>query len=218
MTLPLIVLAVLSIFGGFINTPKNVLGLENIFTAHNFTEWLAHSVVNAHPGEFQPGIAIIALALAIAAIFLARSIYGLGKSSHVEDHDPLIDRIPSGGAAIFGLANARFYWDETYFRLFENPYNVMSQFLANTVDWRFWHDYFHDTVIAKGFNSIAQLLAKPVDLGIIDGLVKDVGILVRWISGRVRLVQTGYVRTYAVSFLLGVVLVIVILILPALQR
>ncbi len=218
MTFPLIVLAVLSVFGGFINTPANVLGLENIFTAHNFTQWLEHSIVHAHAAPFQPGIAIFALGLAIVAIFAARSIYGQGKSAHVEDHDPLIDRIPSGGAAIFGLANARLYWDETYFRLFENPFNKMSQFLANTLDWRFWHDYFHDVVIGKGFTSIAQLLAKPVDLGIIDGLVNDVGLVVKWISGRVRLVQTGYVRTYAVSFLLGVVLVIVILILPALQR
>ena len=55
-------------------------------------------------------------------------------------------------------------------------------------------------------------------LGIIDGLVNDVGVVVKWISNRFKLVQTGYVRTYAVSFLLGVVLVIVILILPALQR
>jgi NADH-quinone oxidoreductase subunit L len=218
MTIPLIVLAFLSVFGGFINTPKNVLGLENIFTAHNFTEWLEHSVIYAHAADFQPGIAIAALALAIAAIFLARSIYGKGKSAHVEDHDPLIDRVPSGGSTIFGLANARLYWDETYFRLFENPYNQLSQFLANTVDWRFWHDYFHETVIAKGFNSIAQILSKPVDLGIIDGLVNDVGAVVKWFSNRLRVVQTGYVRTYAVSFLLGVVLVIVILILPALQR
>jgi len=218
MTFPLMVLAFLSIFGGFINTPANVLGLENIFTAHNFTEWLEHSIVHAHAAAFQPGIALLALGLALVAIFTARSIYGLGKSSHVEDHDPLIDRIPAGGSTIFGLANAKLYWDETYFRLFENPYNKMSQFLANTVDWRFWHDYFHDTVIGKGFNGIAEILSKPVDLGIIDGLVNDVGSVVRWFSSRIRVVQTGYVRTYAVSVLLGVVLVIVILILPALQR
>ncbi len=218
MTFPLIVLAFLSIFGGFINTPANVLGLENIFTAHNFTQWLEHSIVHAHAAPFQPGIALLALGLAIVAIFAARSIYGLGKSTKVEDHDPLIDRIPAGGAAIFGMANAKLYWDENYFRFIENPFNKMSQFLANTVDWRFWHDYFHDTVIGKGFVGISQLLAKPVDLGIIDGLVNDVGSVVKWISGRVRVVQTGYVRTYAVSVLLGVVLVIVILILPALQR
>ncbi|MBI1279722.1 MAG: hypothetical protein GC179_16460 [Anaerolineaceae bacterium] len=218
MTFPLMVLAFLSIFGGFINTPANVLGLENIFTAHNFTEWLEHSIVHAHAAEFQPGIALLALGLAIAAIFAARSIYGLGKSSRVEDHDPLIDRIPSGGSTIFGLANAKLYWDENYFRFIENPFNKMSQFLANTLDWRFWHDYFHDTVIGKGFVGISQLLAKPVDLGIIDGLVNDVGSVVRWVSNRVRVVQTGYVRTYAVSVLLGVVLVIIVLILPALQR
>ncbi len=218
MTFPLMVLALLSTFGGFINTPKNVLGLENIFTAHNFTEWLEYSIVHAHAADFQPGIAIFTLGLAIFAIFAARSIYGRGKSSVVTDHDPLVDRIPSGGATIFGLANARLYWDETYFKLFENPFNRMSKFLADTLDWRFWHDYFHETVIAKGFNGIAQLLSKPVDLGLIDGIVNGVASIVRWVSGRVRLVQTGYVRTYAISLMLGVVLVIVILILPALQR
>ncbi|MCA0458334.1 MAG: hypothetical protein LCI00_30500 [Chloroflexi bacterium] len=217
MTFPLMVLAFLSIFGGFLNTPSNVLGLENIFTAHNFTTWLEHSLVHVHAAEFQPGIALAALALAIGAIFAARSIYGKGKSSNVADHDPIADRV-SGGATIFGLANARLYWDETYYRLFENPFNKASQFLANTLDWRFWHDYFHNTVIAKGFNGIAQLLSKPVDIGLIDGIVNGVGRLVRGISGGVRKVQTGYVRTYAISFMLGVVLVIVILILPALQR
>ncbi|MEO8613397.1 MAG: hypothetical protein ABI690_36245, partial [Chloroflexota bacterium] len=106
----------------------------------------------------------------------------------------------------------------TYYRLFENPFNVLSRFLANTLDWDFWHDYVHNTVIWKGFDAIGQILARGVDLGIIDGIVNGVGTLVRWISGRIRRVQTGYVRTYAVTFLLGVVLVIVILLLPALTN
>jgi hypothetical protein len=46
--------------------------------------------------------------------------------------------------------------------------------------------------------------------------VNGVGRLARWIAGLIRPVQTGYVRTYAVTLLLGVVLVIVILLLPLL--
>jgi NADH-quinone oxidoreductase subunit L len=107
------------------------------------------------------------------------------------------------------------YWDETYYRLFENPFNVLSRFLANTLDGDFWHDYFHNTIIWKGFHAIGQLLARGVDLGIVDGIVNGVGKVISRFAGRGRRVQTGYVRTYAVTLLLGVVLVIVLLLLPA---
>jgi NADH-quinone oxidoreductase subunit L len=49
---------------------------------------------------------------------------------------------------------------------------------------------------------------------LIDGVVNGVGALARLFSGRLRKVQTGYVRTYAVTILVGVVLVIVVLLLP----
>ncbi len=212
MTIPLVILGLLSIFGGFLNTPANVLGLDNIFGAHKFTTWLEPSVANAHAAEFQPLIALGALTLAIAAILLARSIYGANHSVVDGTSDPLAVRRDT--APLWNFANARMYWDETYYRLFENPFNVLSRFMANTLDWDFWHDYVHNTVIAKGFNTVSQILARGVDLGIIDGIVNGVGSLVRWVSGRFRTVQTGYVRTYAVTLLLGVVLVIVLLLLP----
>jgi len=216
MTIPLMALGALSLLGGFFNTPANVLGLDRIFGAHIFTSFLQPTVLHAHAGEFQPVIAIGALSLAIAAIFLARSIYGKGKSVTEHNSDPLAERAETG--MIWRVANARLYWDETYFRLFENPFNKISVFLADTLDWRFWHDYVHNNVIAKGFNAIGGLLSKPVDLGLIDGTVNGVGALARWTSGKMRRSQTGYVRTYAVTLMLGVVLVIVILLLPMLQR
>jgi NADH:ubiquinone oxidoreductase subunit 5 (subunit L)/multisubunit Na+/H+ antiporter MnhA subunit len=175
---------------------------------------LEHSVSHAHAAEFQPGIALLALALALIAIFTARTIYGQGPALTENGEDPLYAN--AGTRAIWSFANARMYWDQTYFRLFENPFNVLSRFLANTLDQAFLHDYFHNTILWKGFDAIGQLLAKPVDLGIIDGIVNGVGRLARWISRIIRPVQTGYVRTYAVTLLLGVVLVIVILLLPLL--
>ena len=80
------------------------------------------------------------------------------------------------------------------------------------------HSYFHDSVIKKGYDGIGRLLAQPVDKGIIDGAVNGVGALVRLFSGRLRGVQTGYVRTYAVALLLGVVAVVVVMLLPLLQN
>lgn len=214
MAIPLIILGILSIFGGFLNTPSNVLGLDNIFGAHRFSTFLEYSVVNLHTAEFQPLIALGALALALGAIFLARSIYGSGKALTQDGRDPLAVRGDTG--AIWNLANARLYWDETYFRLLENPFNKLSLFLADRLDWDFWHDYFHNSVIWKGFDAVGNLLAKPVDLGLIDGIVNGIGRVTGWGAGRLRRVQTGYVRTYAVTLMLGVVLVIVLLLLPLL--
>jgi len=220
MTTPLIILAVLAVVAGFMNMPGNAgiptLGLDRILGLHQFGSFLEHSVYNLHSADFQPIIAIVALALALGAIFLARSIYGLNRAVTADRRDPL-EANPAFRPG-WQLANARLYWDDVYGRVFEQPFNRASVFLADTLDWAFWHDYVHDTVIYKGFNGIARLLAEPVDQGIIDWAVNGVGRLVRWVSGGLRQTQTGYVRTYAVTLLFGVILVLVILLWPWIQR
>lgn len=215
MTIPLIVLAFFSLVAGFFNTPTGFLGLDNLFGAHRFTDWLEQTVAHAHAGEFQLGIAALALILALGAIFLAQRIYGRNKAV-VDNRDPLALRGET--SALWTLANAKLYWDETYNRLFERPFNALSRFFADTLDWAFWHDYIHDTVIYKGFNAVGDLLSQPIDLGIIDGIVNGVGRVARWVSGGLRVIQTGYVRTYAITLLVGVVLVIIVILLPLLQR
>ena len=214
MTLPLLILAFLSLIVGFINTPNFII-FKDIFGTERFTQWLEHSVLHASGVEFQPLLAATAFALALAAIWLAHRIYGNNKGIVRESHDPL-ELLPETGR-LWSLANARLYWDQTYFRLFENPFNRTADFLANTLDWNFWHDYVHDSVLARGFNAIANLLSNPVDLGIIDGVVNGAGWAANRISGGMRRIQTGYVRTYAITFLFGVVLVIIVLLLPLLN-
>lgn len=215
MTIPLIVLAFFSLTAGFMNTPSGVLGLDNLFGAHLFTDWLAYSVANAHAGDFQLLIALTALGLALVAMYTANRIYS-GSRAVATQRDPLA--LSPNFGPIWKLANARLYWDEIYGRLFEQPFNRASRFLADRIDWDFLHDYLHDTVIWRGFDAIGQLLAKPVDLGIIDGAVNGLGRLAQFIAGRMRRVQSGYVRTYAITLLLGVVIVIIVLLLPLLQN
>ncbi|MBI1258922.1 MAG: hypothetical protein GC204_15740 [Chloroflexi bacterium] len=214
MTIPLIVLAFFSLFVGFINTPNFIL-FKSIFGEERFTQWLEQSVLYVKGVEFQPLLALIAFLVALGSMILAGRIYGHNKAVVNHGHDPL-EMQPETGA-LWSFANARMYWDRTYYRLFENPFNVASKFLADTLDWAFWHDWFHNMVLVRGFNAIATFLSKPVDLGLIDGVVNGVGSLARWISGRLRTVQTGYVRTYAVTILLGVVVVIIVLLLPMLN-
>ncbi|MBC7810743.1 MAG: hypothetical protein H7175_06325 [Burkholderiales bacterium] len=212
MTIPLLVLGFFSLFVGFINTPTGVLGLSNIFGAHGLATWLEASVANLHIAEFQPLIALGALIIGLGAIFLARSIYGFNHALTKKGRDPLEARPESAQA--FKLANARMYWDEAYDAIFVRPFQRIGYWLADKLDWAFWHDYVHDTVIWRGFVAIGDLLANPFDLGLIDGIVNGIGRLAQWISARGSRVQTGYVRTYAISVLLGVVVVILLLLLP----
>ncbi len=218
MTLPLLILAFFSVVGGLFNVPANggaftLFGLfEQWFGVHGFTHWLEASVANAHTAEFQHLWAIVALGIGLGAIFTARAIFGFGHALTDDRRDPLAVR--PGIGAIWNAANAKLWWDETYYRLFEGPFNRISVFLADTLDWAFWHDYFHDVVLRNGFNAIGNLLSQPVDLGIVDGIVNGVARLIGWFAGRLRTVQTGYVRTYAIAVLLGVVFVIVVLLLP----
>lgn len=221
MTIPLVLLAIGSLFGGFLNLPtaspfSGFLGLKD----HEFGHWLEATIPSVTTSEtltFNWMLAIAATVVAVGAIFLAHSIYSGNKSvvDREDDElgtDPLAKRASTRQAWAF--ANARMYWDETYFRLFENPYNRIAAFFADTVDWRFLHDYFHDSVVKRGYDSIGNLLANPIDLGIIDMIVNGVGTVIRFISGRSRGIQTGYVRTYALAVLLGVVAVVVVMLLP----
>jgi len=115
---------------------------------------------------------------------------------------------------VWVAANRRMYSDDLYNWLFLYPYERIGKFLAETLDWNFWHDYFHNNVIKAGYDAFSEILSKPIDVGLIDAIVNGVGKVVSFFGGRSRGIQTGYVRTYAVAVLVGVVLVIVLMLLP----
>ena len=54
-------------------------------------------------------------------------------------------------ASIFTTLNAKYWVDEFYDWLIVRPFKWLAQFLAYMIDWRFWHDWFHDSVIAATF-------------------------------------------------------------------
>ncbi len=215
---PLIILAFFSVVIGFINIPTGAgifaLGLDGSIGLHVLGNFLEHSIFASAfvLPPFQPLIALTALGIGIGAIVLARGIYGGVKAINADGKDPL-EADPAIGV-VWAVAHARMYWDEIYFALIIRPYMRIADFVANAVDWVFLHDYFHDSVLLKGYKSIGQLLSKPIDLGIIDGAVNGFATLARRASGLLRNVQTGYVRTYAFALFLGVLLVLVLMLAP----
>src|SRR5690606_21773337 len=70
MTIPLIVLAVLSVIGGFMNVPDGFPLLGSLFGVHQLTDWLSHSVVYAHAGAFNVLLAAVAVLVALGAMYV----------------------------------------------------------------------------------------------------------------------------------------------------
>jgi NADH-quinone oxidoreductase subunit L len=165
VTVPLIVLALLSIGGGALNLPGS-LWLEH---------WLEHSLAEVHAGEFLLPVAAGSLAVALAGFLIAWLIYGRKPLADAKTPDPLARPLGS----VYRGMESKWKVDELYHAVIVRPYQALSGFLAG-----------------------------PVDQGVIDGLVNGIASLFSMLAQLVRRLQTGYVRTYALAVLAGVVAVL----------
>ncbi len=199
MTVPLMVLAALSVLGGLINLPGQ----------HLLTGWLEHTLGKLEAFDFNVQVAGISTILALLAILAAWYIYGRNplKTGQI---DPL--KRPLG--FLFTGMEHKWYIDEIYQAIIITPYVKISQFLADVIDWRFWHDWFHEKVIAGTYNWLSNVaLNRYADQQGIDRFANGLGDVTQWLSAIARKVQNGFVRSYALSVLLGVVLILGYLIL-----
>ena len=213
MTVPLIALAVLSTIGGALNLPYlHTLGnwLENTLGGEGAAAAEGETTAAGTLGGLNPVVAISATVLAVAAIaltwFFYRRRYEAMQAlpAAKRPDDPLR---PLLGPVFTGMEN-KWWVDELYDAVIVKPYVALSRFLADQLDWRFWHDWFHDTVIAGGYRALSRLLATQIDLGVINAAADGLASLTRRWAARLRQVETGFVRTYALSIFLGVVLII----------
>ncbi len=199
ITIPLIILAVLSTLGGVLNLP----GL------HPLTDWLGQAIagVEAHPFNFL--VAGISTLLALLGIALSWVIYG---------RQPLAQSQPDPLKRLLGPVLTVFehkYWVEDVYRvLIVDRYNDLAHFLAEAVDSRFLHDWFHDKVIVGSYRWISgSFLTGFIDQRMIDAAGDGLGRLTKGIATGLRRAQNGLVRSYALVVLAGVVLMLGYLIL-----
>lgn len=120
VTIPLMILAVLSVAGGALNLPGK----------HTLEHWLSSTLEIRHPAEFIWSIAIASFSIAIIAILLAYFIYGKKPLENAKAVDPLSKSL--GGA--FNLMNKKFLVDEFYQAVVLKPYTKLADFSARVVD------------------------------------------------------------------------------------
>jgi len=207
ITVPLMVLAGLSVLGGALNLPA----------VHTLTHWLEHTIeLAAEHGEevsgylaiswggLNPVVALVSTVLALIAIYISWLIYGR-KPLEAGQKDPLKKPL---GFLFTGMEN-KWFVDEGYQAVFLKPYEAISRFLAEVIDWRFWHDWFHEKVIAGTYNWLSQkVLNLVIDTRGIDAFFNGLGNLAKQAAVSLRRIQNGFVRSYALMVLLGVVVML----------
>jgi NADH-quinone oxidoreductase subunit L len=128
MTIPLIILAVLSAVGGFLGVPESLGG------HHWLAQWLApvfaRSAAVAHVNVLSQNteylLMCVSVGAAVIAVIFAYIKYN--KNAHV----PVADNEERSVWA--NLSYHKFYVDELYDLLFRKPLDALSRFLYNVVD------------------------------------------------------------------------------------
>ena len=185
MTIPLIVLAVLSAVGGFLGVP-HVLG-HPLHIPNLIEEWLSPifaggvALLPVHDGDHTQlefmlmGSSIV---LAIAGIMFARNLYAGGT-----------ERARALGAKFSGVY--KLLWNKWY------------------VD-----EIYQFAFVGSIYTASKDFLWKIVDVVIIDGVVNGSARAVGASAGMLRKVQSGVAQNYALLMMVGIVVLIAIVLYP----
>jgi NADH-quinone oxidoreductase subunit L len=198
MWVPVFILAVLALVGGFLNIPHS---LHWIGGAH-FSEWLApllyqkeavHAAHEAAPAIEYGLMAWATLVWAPGAMLLAWWIYKLDPTW--AKAKAFVTRFPG----VFRWVHNKYFVDEFYEMAFIGPCKQLGAQL-----WAF-DAWVVDGMVngAARFTLLWANLSYWFDARIVDGLVNLVAWLLQQLSGGFRKLQTGKVQNYAFVMFLG---------------
>lgn len=197
MTIPLTVLMVLSIIGGWVGIP-HVLGGSN-----HFHEFLAPVVGGGESEKAHTGISLFSQAW-------ASSGEGAGHSVALE----ILLMVVSVVIALIGIGTAYLF----YVKRPELPAKLAERRrgLYRLVLNKYYVDEIYQVLFVDSLKRLGTGLWRGFDEFVIDGTVNGIAYFLGWISSVLRRVQTGLVQNYAFSILAGGVILAVYYLLRSL--
>jgi NADH-quinone oxidoreductase subunit L len=208
MTIPLIVLAVLSTVGGLVGVPYAISSMIGGHPENYFEETLA-PVVSHVPatGAGEQGAAEVHLLTPRPEPVDGKPAFAPTSepAESAETHDPheiTQERLLALISVMIALTGIGIGW----FMFNRQPLMQMPRLLEN----KYYVDEIYDAAIIQPINvGSREGLWKIVDAGVIDGvLVHGVGAVVRKLGGIFRYMQIGFVRGYAAIILAGALIII----------
>ncbi len=212
MTVPLIVLAVLSTLGGFIGVPY---ALGSLVTDHpaNYIEQSLEPVVSHTPAvgshASETGVAEMHwLSPQPQPIDGAPPVYALegsaaaGSSTHAHLPEEIrAERWLAAVSVMIALGGIGIGWVTFQKR----PLLQMPRILEN----KYYIDEIYDATVIRPINAVSREgLWKLFDVGVIDGLLHTLGDGVTETGRLIRHLQGGFVRSYAAIILIGALVLI----------
>ena len=201
MTIPLVILAVLSIVGGWVGIPA-ALGGGNWF--EHFLEPVFAPRVTLAVAEHSHAVELLLMVLSVVVGLLGIALAYLFYVKRPEIPERLAERF----RRLYRLVYNKYYVDEIYSRTFvEGPVlgkamgEVFARFDLKVIDG----------IGVDGSGWFARLTSRLSiwwDTWIVDGMVNLSARIVWLLSFPTRLVQTGLVQGYALVFVLGILFLI----------
>ncbi len=196
MLVPLEILAVLAVAGGYVGLP-HILG-----GGAWFGRFLEPSV-GRHELHLPAGTEVLLMALAtgvaVAGIAAARAVYVRRKGEPAR-------RFAARFPALYRIVSGKYFVDEAYGKVFVGGVLALGR-IADWIDRR---------VVDGAVDGVAGALrgisrgAIAFDEGVVDGAVDGVGKAHLAVSSGLRRLQTGRIYNYALAVVLGVVIVITV--------
>jgi NADH-quinone oxidoreductase subunit L len=194
MTVPLIILAILSFFGGFMGIPK-------LFHIPSFPvdiyHWLEPVTGSMHAEGaevshgLEVGLMLLSIAVAVLGIAIATFIY--------LKREGLAEKMAAAWPRLHALLYNKYFVDEIYNVMIIQPLkalcNALSGFDLKVID---------GIVNGSAWTTLrASIVSIWFDVNFVDLAVNLVGAIVRYFGGLVRKLQTGLVQNYGLISLYG---------------
>ncbi|HXF42899.1 MAG TPA: NADH-quinone oxidoreductase subunit L [Pyrinomonadaceae bacterium] len=196
MTLPLIVLAILSTFGGLIGVPYALSGgaIPNVIEK-TLEPVIAHAATKEahHTGEGHEATE--------KATPLASEHEKMASDEHHSPEELATERLLAGLSVLLAVAGIGI----AFFLFGKQPLRKLPRILEEK--WRI--DEIYNGFIVDPITKFSRsALWKGFDLGFIDGIVNGIGYATVEIGSAIRKLQVGYVRAYAAFILFGALIVV----------
>jgi NADH-quinone oxidoreductase subunit L len=187
MTIPLIVLAILSTIGGFIGVPY---AMSSFFTEKdiNVIEHTLEPVVAKMPGS--------------VATDHTDEHAAVSESAAVDEHAHVSEELALAGVSItiafLGIGVGWYVFQR-------RPLLEMPRILEN----KYYVDEIYDAAVIRPIEvGSREGLWKIFDIGVIDGILHSLGDAVTELGRLARYLQAGFVRAYAAIILVGALILI----------
>jgi NADH-quinone oxidoreductase subunit L len=185
MTIPLVILAFLSIFAGWVGIPWLAKGYSSFVY---FRE-----VHHLEPNFILMGFATL---VALSGVFLAYLMYYRSSVSP--------ERLKQRFGFVYKVLYNKYYFDELYNAIIINPILRLSsglfRFDLGIIDWMV--NFFGNFIL------FLSRVKEWFDTNIVDGGVNGVAYVLNKASSGLRQIQTGQLQNYALIIFFGIVLIL----------